>query len=952
MKRAAAVDAPIRPAVTTRLGLVLGFFLLSVAPASSATTGKVQGRILSTESSEPIGYAQVTLLPADTTLHRVGGVTNADGTYLLEAAPGTYTLVVQAMAYARKTIPNVVVTAGGLIPVSTALTPEALQLHEVVVETRARHDTDASLLAARKKSVTVGDAVGSEQVRKTPDKDAAEVLRRVTGLSVVDGKYVYVRGLGERYSSTELDGVRIASPEPNKRVVPLDLVPANLLDNIVVQKTYTADRPGEFGGGDVQVRTRDFPGARTWSLTLRTAWVEGLTFQDRQTYSGSPADAFGFGAASRAMPGEISAIAGDRTLIWAPGKPEFGFEKSTLAYLGRSFSNIWSAQSARTNPNGFFAVSYGDEVKLLGRSLGLITSWSFSRSFTERDEKQRLFRSYTDTTYDYSVRRDVAYAQLGGVVGLSYRLSPAHSLHLRTTYINSADDEVQFYTGQDHNRIESVSGTYYNYRDTRLMYVQRSLLNGVIEGHDQFRRLLGAQVDWRFGRSRATRDVPDRRETRYEERWYYYGDVPHWVLASAGTRQFGYLHDDGWGTTVSGAIPYRLGRAGEGRIALGYDRQIKQRTETYRRFAIYRNGTVDLEGTPEQVFAPATFDSTLNTAYVEEYTDSLDNYTAHQRIAAAYLSADVPLGHGARGNVGVRREHGYQDVQTSARYQAGQITSEGKLDNTDWLPSGSLSLGVTDAMNLKLAASHTLSRPDLTELSPTRGQEDYYGGYMTAGNENLKRAVIDNYDARLEAFPGLSEVLAAGCFYKRLHDPIENVLLANTGEGLILRPDNQESGFNRGIEVEARVGLGRMWHRMRGLSVNSNASFIDSKVKLKPMHAGSELGTTEHPLQGQAAYLLNFALSYTAPKDRVDVSLLLGSTGRRLYALGTAPLPDIYEHPLTTLDAALNWRFPMVRVKLAARNLLNQQVLLLQGDRQVSSYYNRRVYAIELTWGQ
>ena len=150
------------------------------------------------------------------------------------------------------------------------------------------------MLAARKKATSVGDAVSAEQVRKSPDKDAGEVLRRVTGLSVSDGKYVFVRGLGERYSSTEVDGVRIASPEQNRRVVPMDLLPANLLENIVVQKTYTADRPGEFGGGDVQVRTKDFPGGRTWQLAIASGYNENITSEDRSTYPGGSGDQLGF----------------------------------------------------------------------------------------------------------------------------------------------------------------------------------------------------------------------------------------------------------------------------------------------------------------------------------------------------------------------------------------------------------------------------------------------------------------------------------------------------------------------------------------------------------------------------------------------------------------------------------------------------------------------------------
>src|SRR5262245_64885754 len=284
--------------------------LLSTTAAIAATTGKVQGRIVTVESGEPVGFADVQLVPADTTMKRVGTLSNADGTFLLEALPGRYTLMVRALSFAKTSIEGVVVTAGGLLPMNVALKPEALQQEEVVVEAKARQNSETAMLAARKKAVAVGDAVSAEQVRRSPDKDAAEVLRRVTGLSVSDGKFVFVRGMGERYSSTEIDGVRIASPEQNKRVVPLDLLPAALLENIVVQKTYTADRAGEFSGGDVQLHTKDFPGNRTWSFSVSQGYAEGVTFQDRRTYRSSRADIFGFGADSRSIPGAVFDAAG------------------------------------------------------------------------------------------------------------------------------------------------------------------------------------------------------------------------------------------------------------------------------------------------------------------------------------------------------------------------------------------------------------------------------------------------------------------------------------------------------------------------------------------------------------------------------------------------------------------------------------------------------------------
>ena len=270
------------PALVLAAALALLAALPNAAGAQTRT-GKVQGKIVSTDAGEPLGFADVLLIPADTTMRKVGGLTNADGTFLLEAAPGRYTIQIRALSYATKKVEGIVVEPGGLTPFTTALVPEAIQQEEIVVEAKARQNTEAALLSARKKAASVGDAISAEQVRKSPDKDAAEVLRRVTGLSVSDGKYVFVRGLGERYSSTEVDGVRLASPDQNRRVVPLDLIPARLLESIVVQKTYTADRPGEFGGGDVQVRTRDFPGKRTWSLSISQDVVEGLTFNRFRT---------------------------------------------------------------------------------------------------------------------------------------------------------------------------------------------------------------------------------------------------------------------------------------------------------------------------------------------------------------------------------------------------------------------------------------------------------------------------------------------------------------------------------------------------------------------------------------------------------------------------------------------------------------------------------------------
>jgi len=940
---------PLTGAIALMAGLAVLLLFVCAGASAAAPLGKVQGKVIAADSGEPIGFADVLLIPADTTMRKVGGLTNADGTFLLEAAAGRYAIQVRALSYQRKRIEGVVLEPGALLPFETGLQSDAIEQEEIVVEAKARQNTEASMLVARKKATSLGDAVSAEQVRRSPDKDAGEVLRRVTGLSVSDGKYVFVRGLGERYSSTEVDGVRIASPEQNKRVVPLDLLPANLLENIVVQKTYTADRPGEFGGGDVQVKTKDFPGGRTWSFSVSQGQLEGSTFRDRLTYSSSRADLFGFGADSRGIPDAIRQVAGDRPLFLS-NDPTRGFTKATLAELGKSFANVWSTRSERTLPNGSYSLTYGDEFKLFGRPLGLIESWSLSRSFSQRDESQRFYSDLSDTLYDYAVQRDKESVQLGGVSGLSYRLSPRHSLHLRGLYTNGADDEVRTYEGQDHNRTEATTGEFLVHRGTRFLYTQRSVLSGALEGRHEFARLLGATLDWKLNRSRAKRVQPDRRETIYDRNYYYDGNgdlVGYWGLGSAGSREYGDLEDNGRGLNLSASVPYRLAGLGAGKVAAGYDRQTKERSNFYRRFNLLPNQIADPSQSPDSLFSPGAFDGSQYSAYVLEGTLDIDNYAADQRVTAAYVSVDVPLGRRARGNIGIRHERGLQEVRTFDLFKPGAIVQEGRLDNTDWLPSANLTLEVARSVNVRLATSRTLARPDLNELSPSPSLE-YVGGFRVAGNPDLVRSRIDNYDLRVEAFPSASDVFAAGLFYKSLHQPIEQVIQG--GAPPILVPRNSDKGHNVGVELEARTGLGRLWSGLERFALNANGSFIRSEVRLTPQL--SQLGSATHPLQGQADYLFNAALSYSAPSGKLDVGLLVGTTGKRLRTLGLLPLPDVYEQPSRNFDATLNWvPLARTRLKLAAKNLFNPRIQELQGGKEVSGYRAGRSYSIALSYG-
>jgi len=573
-------------------------------------------------------------------------------------------------------------------------------------------------------------------------------------------------------------------------------------------------------------------------------------------------------------------------------------------------------------------------------------SSNLDRNFDHRNERVRYFQDPAAKValYDYATERWNESAQLGGLAGVNYRLTGNHALHARGLYSNSADDEVRIYEGVDRNRLDDA-GDPLIHHNTRLLYVQRSVFSASLDGQHDLKRWLDSSLRWKFARSRARRQQPDRRENTYDLRWVDVNDPSlgkDWQLGSVGGREFGELTDDGWGTTLSWAVPVVKGMANNARLLVGYDRQTKHRDNGYRRFDQHPQGF--LAGPAETLF---TSNGGPFPVYVDEATLDVDNYTADQRLESGFASADFTLWTNLKGNVGVRLEHGVQSVKSFDLFDRSRITAEGELDDVDWLPSGNLNWSMTRTLVLRAGASRTLSRPDLNELSPSPALE-YVGGFQVTGNPDLHRATIENYDLRLEAFPGLSEVLAAGVFLKRLHEPIEQAIKGGSPD--ILKPVNSDRGRNVGVELEARLGLGRLAKTLDRFSFNTNASFISSRVKLKP--DVTVKGTQEHPLQGQATYVVNGTLSYATKGGGTEAALLYTTTGWRLAELNNSPLPDIYEAPTSSFDATFatspwaHWR-----LKFTARNLLDPRVRRMFGDHEEAGYYNGRSFSAAVSFG-
>jgi outer membrane receptor protein involved in Fe transport len=629
----------------------------------------------------------------------------------------------------------------------------------------------------------------------------------------------------------------------------------------------------------------------------------------------------------------VDEIAGGKPL--AQGSPPNGFPVSTLQQVEQDFTNVWSPKSSRAIPNGSFALTYGDELRMFGRPLGFVQSLTMSRSYEQRAEVMRFTDDGAVPDAQYDMERSTESVQLGANASLSYRLTPANRLSVRGLYTNKADDEVLTYTGLDPD-----AGQFYR-RASKLMYIQRQIAYGTVEGQHDLRGWLPSTLDWKFTRSGAHRQQPDKREVMYLRVPIDETNPGNWGLA-VGRREYGDLLEDGWGTTVKLEVPYRLASLGQGRVTGGFDRQSRSRDNGYRRFDFI----------PSQLGQDVAPESSYSV--VNEVTSSRDNYDASQLIEAFFLSMDVPMGRRLRGNLGLRREFGSQNVLSRDLFNPGFVLAEGGRSDVDWLAGANLTWSVLDHVNIRAAASRTLNRPDMDDLSPLPAL-DFVGDKIRIGNPTLQRAHITNYDLRAEAFPGPNELFAAGVFYKDLDRPIEPALFGTNGQ-LGIRPENSVGGRNMGVELEARAGLGRLVPGLRTLSVNTNLSFINSKIRSSQT---TDRGNSEHPLVGQAPMMFNLGLTWTSGGGMNEVTLLSATVGERLKELNQTMvnaagdgIPNLYTRGITTLDLTASFTpFRGGRLRFAAGNLLDKPIQEFVGPIEMRRYATGRTYSLALSVG-
>lgn len=856
----------------------------------------------------------------------VGGetvYTDVDGRYVLELAPGAYDLKVVMEGYQERTTKVEVASGVRTVDANIGITM-AKFAETVVVRGDAPIDAVTSSqevqLIERKNAPMISDNLGAVEMRRNNDGDAAAAMQRVTGISVVDNQYVFVRGLGERYSNTQLSGATLPTTEPDKKVVPLDMFPSGLLDSVQVAKSYSPDKSAEFAGGLVQVNPIKLPNRPVLDFSYGLSGNSISTGKSIPLSSLGSRDWLGFDNGSRALP---SSFPDSKIVRRGVFTPSVGFTPAEITELGRALDNTWRPQNADGAPGQNWGLVAGNRFG----KLGVVASFSQSYKETFQREDRAFYRldegDALEPVSEYEIEYGTQRAQIGGVANLSYQATTNHRLSFENFYTHSGRDEGRRFEGPN------TENNFY-YFNNRVQFVEEGLFSNGLSGEHFFRTLSNSRLDWRATYSRAKRNEPDLRETLYQATMvplagggFTYSGAP--VLADesqSGFRMFNDLDDDTLDVAANWSI---FSTAGDRPTQYKFGANVVDRNRgfTSRRFRFIPITTgsgssvqTNLTRTPEEIFSS----NNIGTAFrFNEETRPVDAYDGAQTTYAGYGMVDVALRARTRLVAGARVERFEQQVDSFDPFGLFVATTTSENKNTDFFPSVNLVQGITANSNLRLGYSSTVNRPEFREVA-TFEFTDVVGARAVRGNPDLRRAIIQNLDARWELFPGARNVVAVSAFYKYFNEPIERIVIA--GAQPIVTFQNAQSARNFGLELEAARQL------FSHLYVAANYTFVDSQISINAEQRTVQT-SLKRALAGQSKNVFNITTEFAA--GGFNMRLLVNRYGDRISDVGSNGAPDILEQGRPQIDLVMSQRVGRFNLRFGADNLADSRYNFTQG---------------------
>ncbi len=900
-------------------------------------TGILSGQLVSAEDRQPIANARVFISGTDER-----AITDEDGRFEIELPVGEYSVSALSSRFNSVIEEGVLIAEGQTRELSVEMTPAGSELPEFVVIEPFIEGSLASVLEERKNTSTVANFLSIEQISKSGDSDAAGALKRVTGLTLVDGKFIYIRGLGERYSNTLLNGANMPSPDPTRRVVPLDLFPTGIIESIEVQKGYAENFPAEFGGGAVVLRTRNIPPSNFLSIALSSEYNDQTTGKQGLSYQGGDDDDLGYDDGTRDIPDLLAeAIAGDREL--RPANPFFpqGFSPEELEAIGESLNAIYTPSRQEIDPGLGFGISGGmrhqfDNDVLIGFSAAI----DYGSSYETREEVRRDFNTGTDNVLileseerSLTTRRDI---DLSGFLTAGLKINDQHSISANTMLLRNTEDFADVAEGFNEDLGNSR-------RITELRWRERQLRGWQVFGEHVYPQLSDLKLNWQFTDATADLSDPDNRIYRYDQT-----DEGEFVFSSrndSNARIYSELEDKSNNARYDLDLPISMGKYGDLMISAGQNSIRKDRDSQIRRFVFEDSGPVANDANRRD-----DLEDILNTDFIDplgyrlvEVTRSTDNYFASLDIDAYYLGLDYSFRDLFRVTLGARQEESDQSVTTFQLFDPDQSPIEVSLQDDDLFPSFSSTIFLPADQQLRIGYAETATRPDFKELSPAQFKDPVLDRDVI-GNPDLENGRIRHYDIRYDKYFSTGEFISAGIFYKEFFNPIEIIILP--GSANIISYDNAETAENAGFEFEVYKDFSFLGERWADYYISTNYAYVDSEITLSSDNVGGQTNDTR-PLQGQSPYVINFQLGYDSIDKGLSYSLLYNVFGKRISEAGTSGRPDVFEQPFDQLDFVFSKKFrDHWKVSFKARNLIDDEVLFLQGDQVQRSYRKGRSFSL------
>ena len=781
----------------------------------------------------------------------------------------------------------------------------------------------------------VASFVTREDLQRTGDSDAAEALGRVTGLSLSQGKFVYVRGLGERYSSALLNGSPLPSPEPLQRVVPLDLFPSSVLESITVQKTYSAKYPGEFGGGVIDLQSIVTPDEPFLTLSIGTGGNSETTGRDGLTYFGSDTDFFGYDDGTRKQQADLrNAIATGRRIDAG------SFSATELKRIGRSFVNAplnLLQVTDSVNPDFSVGGSAGTSVDMDWGKVGFVAVAGFDNKWRTRIGTQQEGLVQGDaievrTDYNYvSTQND---AKVNVLLGTGAEWGD-HKIGLTTIYVHDTTKEARSREGND-----ELAGAFV--RDDYTEWFERDLISHQLNGAHAFGEYQDLKIDWRGAYSRARRDAPYEKGIRYRR---INGRFVHDAAQEQNYTRFSHVED----SVTSGGVDvsWRLPIEREVTLSGGLAYSDNDRTATTREFRFLAiNGPLPENVRRERVdFLLSDFNIDQGLLTLRETTggDGAAAYDATLKVAAAYLQAEAEIVPLVRATVGVRFEDATQAVHPFDIFSGTRVVGVAPIENDYVLPAATVTWNFADNQQIRFGASKTIGRPQFRELAPQQ-YFDTENDRLFIGNPFLVDSELRNLDARYEWFFGSGESFTLAVFHKDIDRPVES-LVNETGGGIQQSYINAPRATLYGTEIDAKkyldLPIEAAWWGDKRLYLAGNYTYSKSEVKVADGDTVIPLGFNGVPqdarlfvrdgsqLQGQSEHIANLQFGIEDAGSRSQATLVATYVGERISARGRTGQPDLIQKPGTMLDLVIRKGVEIgstaVTVGLEARNLLDTE---------------------------